>query len=48
MTFGRSCRCHVVPGANIGDRMAVFEAVHGTPDIEGKGMATLAVLDLHC
>jgi len=30
----------VVPGANIGDRFAVFEAVHGTaPDIAGKGLA---------
>lgn len=30
----------VVPGANIGDKFAVFEAVHGTaPDIAGKGLA---------
>ena len=30
----------VVPGANIGDRYAVFEAVHGSaPDIAGKGVA---------
>lgn len=30
----------VVPGANIGDEVAVFEAVHGTaPDIAGKGLA---------
>jgi isocitrate dehydrogenase (NAD+) len=30
----------VVPGANIGQRYAVFEAVHGSaPDIAGKGMA---------
>src|SRR5215467_9825728 len=30
----------VVPGANIGDDAAVFEAVHGTaPDIAGKGLA---------
>jgi isocitrate dehydrogenase (NAD+) len=30
----------VVPGANIGDRAAIFEAVHGTaPDIAGKGLA---------
>jgi isocitrate dehydrogenase (NAD+) len=30
----------VVPGANIGDHAAVFEAVHGTaPDIAGKGFA---------
>ena len=36
----------VVPGANIGDRVAVFEAVHGTaPDIAGRGIANpLAVL----
>jgi len=36
----------VVPGANIGDRIAVFEAVHGTaPDIAGRGIANpLAVL----
>ncbi len=36
----------VVPGANVGDKMAVFEAVHGTaPDIAGKGIANpLAVL----
>jgi isocitrate dehydrogenase (NAD+) len=30
----------VVPGANIGDEYAVFEAVHGSaPDIAGKGIA---------
>ena len=30
----------MVPGANIGDNCAVFEAVHGTaPDIAGKNMA---------
>ncbi len=36
----------VVPGANVGDRVAVFEAVHGTaPDIAGQGLANpLAVL----
>lgn len=36
----------VVPGANVGDGVAVFEAVHGTaPDIAGKGVANpLAVL----
>jgi isocitrate dehydrogenase (NAD+) len=29
-----------VPGANIGDGMAVFEAVHGSaPDIAGRGLA---------
>ncbi|MFB3904531.1 MAG: isocitrate/isopropylmalate dehydrogenase family protein [Acidobacteriota bacterium] len=36
----------VVPGANIGEREAVFEAVHGSaPDIAGKGIANpLALL----
>jgi isocitrate dehydrogenase (NAD+) len=36
----------VVPGANIGERQAVFEAVHGSaPDIAGKGIANpLALL----
>jgi len=36
----------VVPGANYGDRQAVFEAVHGSaPDIAGKGVANpLALL----
>jgi isocitrate/isopropylmalate dehydrogenase len=30
----------VVPGGNIGDQHAVFEAVHGSaPDIAGKGIA---------
>lgn len=30
----------VVPGGNIGDSMAIFEAVHGSaPDIAGKGIA---------
>jgi isocitrate dehydrogenase (NAD+) len=30
----------LVPGANIGNRFAVFEAVHGSaPDIAGKGLA---------
>ena len=30
----------VVPGANIGDNIAVFESVHGSaPDIAGKGIA---------
>ena len=30
----------VVPGANLGDRYALFEAVHGTaPDIAGKNLA---------
>jgi isocitrate dehydrogenase (NAD+) len=37
----------VVPGANIGNGIAVFEAVHGTaPDIAGMGIANpLAVLN---
>jgi isocitrate dehydrogenase (NAD+) len=37
----------VVPGANLGERYAIFEAVHGTaPDIAGKGLAnpTAAIL----
>lgn len=36
----------VVPGSNIGDREAVFEAVHGSaPDIAGRGVANpLALL----
>jgi isocitrate dehydrogenase (NAD+) len=36
----------VVPGSNIGDDAAVFEAVHGSaPDIAGKGIANpLAVI----
>jgi isocitrate dehydrogenase (NAD+) len=40
----------VVPGANVGDRIAVFEAVHGTaPDIAGRGVANpLAVLLSGC
>ncbi len=30
----------VVPGANLGDGVAVYEAVHGSaPDIAGKGIA---------
>jgi isocitrate dehydrogenase (NAD+) len=37
----------VVPGANIGDRYAVFEAVHGSaPDIAGKGVANPTALIL--
>ncbi|HWV38781.1 MAG TPA: isocitrate/isopropylmalate dehydrogenase family protein [Vulgatibacter sp.] len=35
----------VVPGANLGDSNAVFEAVHGTaPDIAGKGLANPTAL----
>lgn len=37
----------VVPGANIGDRCAVFEAVHGSaPDIAGRGVANPTALML--
>lgn len=37
----------VVPGANIGKDMAIFEAVHGSaPDIAGKGMANPTALIL--
>jgi isocitrate dehydrogenase (NAD+) len=37
----------MVPGANIGDGYAVFEAVHGTaPDIAGKGLANPIALIL--
>jgi isocitrate dehydrogenase (NAD+) len=35
----------VVPGANFGERVAIFEAVHGTaPDIAGKGLANPTAL----
>jgi isocitrate dehydrogenase (NAD+) len=35
----------IVPGANIGDQHAIFEAVHGTaPDIVGKGLANPTAL----
>jgi isocitrate dehydrogenase (NAD+) len=35
----------IVPGANIGDRHAIFEAVHGTaPDIASKGLANPTAL----
>jgi isocitrate dehydrogenase (NAD+) len=37
----------VVPGANYGDRGAIFEAVHGTaPDIAGRGVANPIALIL--
>src|SRR5229473_3566586 len=37
----------VVPGANMGERHAVFEAVHGSaPDIAGKGIANPTALIL--
>lgn len=37
----------VTPSANVGDGMAVFEAVHGTaPDIAGKGIANPTALIL--
>ena len=30
----------VAPGANYGDKVAIFEAIHGSaPDIAGKGIA---------
>ncbi|MGH8749253.1 MAG: isocitrate/isopropylmalate dehydrogenase family protein [Burkholderiales bacterium] len=40
----------MAPGANIGDRAAIFEAVHGSaPDIAGKGIANpLALLLAAC
>ena len=39
----------VVPGANIGDDQAVFEAVHGSaPDIAGKGIANPLALLMSC
>jgi len=35
----------IVPGANLGDSYAIFEAVHGTaPDIAGKGLANPTAL----
>jgi isocitrate dehydrogenase (NAD+) len=35
----------IVPGANIGDEAAIFEAVHGSaPDIAGKGIANPTAL----
>src|SRR5213079_2423168 len=35
----------IVPGANLGESCAVFEAVHGTaPDIVGKGLANPTAL----
>jgi isocitrate dehydrogenase (NAD+) len=35
----------VVPSANIGEDVAIFEAVHGTaPDIAGKGIANPTAL----
>lgn len=35
----------IVPGANIGDHHAIFEAVHGSaPDIAGKGLANPTAL----
>jgi len=39
----------VVPGANVGDSCALFEAVHGSaPDIAGKGFANPTALILSC
>jgi isocitrate dehydrogenase (NAD+) len=35
----------MAPGANIGDRAALFEAVHGSaPDIAGRGVANPSAL----
>ncbi len=35
----------LVPGANIGEKLAIFEAVHGSaPDIAGKGLANPTAL----
>ena len=35
----------IVPAANLGEKCAVFEAVHGTaPDIVGKGLANPTAL----
>jgi isocitrate dehydrogenase (NAD+) len=35
----------IVPGANLGETVAVFEAVHGSaPDIAGKGLANPTAL----
>jgi isocitrate dehydrogenase (NAD+) len=37
----------VVPGANVGEGCALFEAVHGSaPDIAGKGLANPSALIL--
>jgi isocitrate dehydrogenase (NAD+) len=39
----------VVPGANVGDDVAVFEAVHGSaPDIAGKRLANPTAVILSC
>ncbi|MEM7008757.1 MAG: isocitrate/isopropylmalate family dehydrogenase, partial [Thermodesulfobacteriota bacterium] len=39
----------VVPGSNIGDGRAVFEAVHGSaPDIAGKNIANPLALMMSC
>jgi isocitrate dehydrogenase (NAD+) len=39
----------VVPGANVGDSCALFEAVHGSaPDIAGRGVANPAAVILSC
>jgi isocitrate dehydrogenase (NAD+) len=37
----------ITPSANVGEKLAVFEAVHGTaPDIAGKGLANPTALVL--
>ena len=39
----------VVPGANVGESCAIFEAVHGSaPDIAGKGVANPTAVILSC
>ena len=44
---GAGRRAGIVPGANIGENHAVFEAVHGSaPDIAGKGLANPTALML--
>ncbi|MFB6346181.1 MAG: isocitrate/isopropylmalate dehydrogenase family protein, partial [bacterium] len=45
LTAGLAGGLGVVPGANIGDDYAVFEAVHGSaPDIAGEGIANPTAL----
>lgn len=47
LTSGLTGGLGVAPSANIGDHVAVFEAVHGTaPDIAGKGIANPTALIL--
>ncbi len=45
MTSGLVGGLGLAPSANIGDKYAVFEAVHGSaPDIAGKGLANPTAL----